>query len=419
MKNLFVFLFFLTVICFSQELIDGIAAIVGENVILKSEVDQFTRLYASQLGIDPRYDPDGYQQLTKQSLNALIEENILLAQAKIETIEVKDRDVENTLNQQIDHIISQVGSKEEAEKMFGSPMQKIKKDYRQTIKNQLITDKLKNEKFGKVTVTRREIEDFYENFRDSIPEIPPSIDFSQILIKIKPGPIEEKTAKNKADSILTLLRNGEINFEDLAKQCSDDPATAPYGGDLGFISRGDFIKDFEEVAFALTKGQISDVVKTEFGYHIIQLIDRKGESIDVRHILIKPKISSENISYSIMLADSVHNLLINNKLSFDSAAVQFSDDPDKNNNRGKIQRIPKNQIKQPEFITVLDTLKIGEVSPVFQTNLGYHIIKLDAVYDDTWVTLEQWALEYKKSKLYEKWINKLRTKFFIDIKVDY
>ncbi len=419
MRNQLLLFIFLTTISFSQELIDGIAANVGENVILKSEVDQFTRLYASQLGIDPRYDPQGYEQLTKLSLNALIDENILLEQAKIETIEVKDRDVENMLNQQIDHIITQVGSKEEAEKAFSSPMQKIKKDYRQTIRNQLITDKLKNEKFGKVTVTRREIKDFYETYKDSIPEIPPSIDFSQILFKLKPGSIENKIAKDRADSILSLLRSSNGDFEDLARRYSDDRATAPYGGDLGFISRGDFIKDFEEVAFSLQKGQISNVVKTEFGYHIIQLIDRKGENINVRHLLIKPKISDDNINSTLSLADSVRNLIINHVIEFDSAAVLFSEDPDVESNRGKIQRIPKNQIKQPEFIAVLDTLKTGDVSSIFQTDLGYHIIRLDAVYDDSWTTLEQWALEYKKSKLYEKWIGELRSKFNIEIKVSY
>jgi len=419
MRNQLVLIIFYSMFCFSQELIDGIAAIVGENVILKSEVDQFTRLYASQLGIDPRYDPQGYEQLMRQSLNALIDENILLEQAKIETIEVKDRDVENMLNQQIDHIITQVGSKEETEKVFGGPMQKIKKDYRQIIRNQLIAEKLKNEKFGKVTVTRREIKDFYETYKDSIPEIPPSIDFSQILFKLKPGSIENQIAKEKSDSILLLLRNNNGDFEDLARRHSDDQATAPYGGDLGFISRGDFIKNFEEVAFTLQKNQISNVVRTEFGYHIIQLIDRKGENINVRHILIKPEISDDNINATLSFADSIRNLIINHVIEFDSAVILFSDDPDVAKNRGKIQRIPKNQIQQPEFIAALDTLKIGEVCSIFQTDLGYHIIRLDAVYDDSWATLELWTLEYKKSKLYEKWIGELRSKFNIDIKVSY
>jgi len=419
MRNQPILFIILTTICFSQELIDGIAAIVGENTILKSELDQYTRLYASQLGIDPRSDPQGYAQLSKLSLNALIDENILLEQAKIETIEVKDRDVENMLNQQIDHIITQVGSKEELEKVFGSPMQKIKKDYRQTIRNQLIANQLKNEKFGKVTVTRREIKDFYETYKDSIPEIPPSIDFSQILFKLKPGSIEHKIAKDKADSILSLLISGNRSFEDLAKKYSDDQATASYGGDLGFISRGDFIKDFEEVAFSLQKGQISNVTRTDFGYHIIQLIDRKGESINVRHILIKPKISDDNIKSTLSLADSVRNLIINQDIEFDSAAVLFSEDPDVESNRGKIQRIPKNQIQQPEFITILNTLKTGEISSIFQTDLGYHLIRLDAVYDDSYVTLEQWALEYKKSRLYEQWMGELRSKFNIEIKVSF
>lgn len=417
-KRFYLLILFFSIISFSQELVDGIAAIVGKNIILKSEVDQFARLTASQMGINPTKDIDSYNKLVKQSLNALIDENVLLEQAKIETIEVKDRDVENMLNQQIENMIFQAGSKENAEKILGYTISKAKRDYRPIIKNRLITEKLKNEKFSKIHITRREVKNFYETFKDSIPEIPPTLDFSQIFFKIKPGPVEENAAKHKADSLHNVLLNGG-DFSEIAQKYSDDPASAKYGGDLGFITRGGFIKEFEEVAFSLKKNEISKVVKTEFGYHIIQLLDRKGENINVRHILIKPVVSENNIKSIEQLANSVYEELLNNKISFDSAAVLYSDDPDAKINKGRIQRIPKNQIQQQEFLVVLDTIKIGNISSVFKTELGYHILKLNGLYDDSWTTIEQWALEYKKSKLYKEWVRQLRSEFNIELKVSY
>ncbi len=415
-KRFFILLTALLTLVYSQELIDGIAAIVGENIILKSEIDQFARLSASQMGVNPSKNIETYNQLVQQSLNALIDENILLEQAKIETIEVKDREVESMLNQQIESMIYQAGSKENAEKILGNPLTKIKRDYRPIIKNRLIVEKLRNEKFSQINITRREIEKFYNTFKDSIPEIPPALDFSQVLFHIKPGIKEENKARFTADSLLNILKQGG-DFSQLANKYSDDPASATYGGDLGYIVRGGFIKEFEEVAFSLQTNEISNVIKTEFGYHIIQLLDRKGENVNVRHILIKPKISDSNIESIENHIDYVRSLLITNEFTFDSAAVIYSDAPDVKTNRGRIQRIPKNQIQQQKFISVLDTIKTGKVSSVFKTDMGYHILKLNGVYDDSWTTIEQWALEYKKTQLYEEWLKELHLKFNIEIRI--
>lgn len=402
---------------YAQEIIDGIAAIVGENIILKSEVDQFVQFNASQLRIDPRRDPEAYQQLVNQSLQSLIDEKILLEQAKIETIEVKDREVEAMLEQQIENIIFQAGSKENAEEILGSPINKIRRDYRPLIKNRLIVEKLRNEMFSKVNITRREVENFYNTFKDSLPEIPPSYDFSQILFKIKPGSKEENRAKSLADSLYNLLKNKNAGFSELAKKYSQDPASAYDGGDLGYISRGGFIKEFEEVAFSLNINDISEVVKTEFGYHIIKLIDRKGENIRVSHILIKPEISDENIDSLINKITYVRNMLITEEMTFDSAAILYSDDPDVKINKGRIPRILKSQIQQREFLSVLDTLQIGKISQIFSTDMGYHILKLNNVFTDTWSVIEKWALEYKKSTLYDEWIEELRSKFNIELRI--
>lgn len=414
-KRSIFFLLLLVLLTHTQELIDGIVAIVGDNVILRSDLEQFARMNASQMKIDPIRDQDKYIEIVNKSLNVLIEENILLEEAKIETIEVKDRDVENMLNNQIQEMITQAGSRERAEEMLGSPISKIKRDYRPIIKKRLIVETLRSEKFKNITVSRREVNDFYNVFKDSLPEVPPSLDFSHILIDISSGEKEENEAKEKADSILNLLKSGE-DFGRLARLYSNDPGSAAEDGNLGYINRGGFIKSFEKVAFSLHKGEISDIVKTDFGYHIIQQVDRKGEKINVRHILIIPKISDQNILDSEKLSNDIHQNIINGSITFDSAAVRYSDDKDSKTNKGRIERIPKNQIQNPVFLSVLDNLEVGQISSVFKTDLGFHILKLNNVYDDTWVIIEQWALEYKKSELYQKWIDDLKSQFYIDIK---
>ncbi|MDD5539606.1 MAG: peptidylprolyl isomerase, partial [Candidatus Marinimicrobia bacterium] len=341
-----------------------------------------------------------------------------LEQARIETVEVKDRDVENALNQRIDMLIEQAGSLENAEMLMGAPISKIKKDYRPIFKDQLVVEKLRSEKFSKVTVSRPEIEAFYQTYKDSLPPIPPSLDFSGILFKVNPGPKEDLAARKLIDSLYTLIING-YDFEDLAKKYSNDDASAQYGGDLGYIKRGAFIKSFEEVAFSLASGEMSPVIKTDFGYHIIQMVDRKGENINVRHILIKINLSDQNFTDCYNFADSIRNKIINNELSFDSAVVLYSDEPNARATFGRIKRIPQNQIENSDFVNVLSNLKVGEVSPVFETLAGYYILKLNNIYDDTWLTIERFALEYKKNQLYIDWLNKLKKDIYIDIRVSF
>jgi len=419
MKNKIIFsVLFLFDLLFSQTIIDGIAAIVGNNIILLSEVEQVARITASQMNLNPYRDTLAFNNIKRNILSSLIDENVLLEQARIETVEVKDRDVENALDQRVNAMVEQAGSIENAEMLMGGTINKVKKDYRPIFKNQLIVEKLRSEKFNKVAVSRPDVDAFYQAFKDSIPPIPPSLDFSGILFKVTPGEKEDYAAKKLADSLLTQIKNG-ADFELLAKNNSDDEASAPYGGDLGYIKRGVFIKSFEEVAFSLQAGEISDIVKTDFGYHIIQLINRKGESINVRHILVKVNLSDQNFIDRYTFADSIRKKIINNEIPFDSAVYYYSDEPSAKTTFGRLRRIPQNQIQNSDFINVLNTLNINEVSSVFETSSGYYILKLNNIYDDTWLTIEKYALEYKKNQLYAEWLSKLKDDIFIDIKVVY
>jgi peptidyl-prolyl cis-trans isomerase SurA len=414
-KKTLLFTLLITFIAIGQEVIDGIAAIVGEHVILKSDVEQYARMTASQYNINPYSNMQQFKELKEQSLQSLIDEKILLEQAKIESIEVKDRNVEAMLEQQMQNMVAQAGSEEKVVEIMGKSMSEVKREYRDIVRNRLIIQNLQQQKFMDINVTRREVEKFQEEYKDSIPDIPPSYDFSHILISPKAGSSETNVARQKIDSLYKLIQAGE-DFGQLAMKFSEDYASAKNGGELGYIERGNLVKSFEETAFQLEKGEISEVVKSEFGYHIIQMLERKGEKINVRHILITEKISNTNINDARKRAFQVYEEIKNGEISFDSAAVKYSDDVDLKKTKGKIRRMPKNQIENPEFVSVLENLEIGEMSEVFKTEQGFHILRLNKIYDDTYLTLKRWATEMKKQQYYKDWVEKLRNNFTIEIR---
>jgi peptidyl-prolyl cis-trans isomerase SurA len=402
-------------LCFGQEIIDGIAAIVGEHVILKSDVEQYARMTANQYRINPYTNKEQFEIIKDKALQNLIDEKILLEQAKIESIEVKDRNVEAMLEQQMQNMVAQAGGEDKVMEIMGKSIPEIKKEYRDVVRNRLIVQNLQQTKFMDVTISRREVENFKEQYKDSIPDVPPSLDFSHILIKPQVGDNESSVAKQLIDSLHNEIQKG-ADFGELAMKFSEDFNSAKNGGELGFIERGNLVKSFEEAAFQLEKGEISDVVKSEFGYHIIQMIERKGEKINVRHILIQEKISDKNVDQAREKILKIYDEVKSGTISFDSAAVRYSDDVDLEKTKGRIRRIPKNQIENPEFVKVLDNLEIGEMSDVFKTEQGFHIIRLNNVYDDTYATLRNWAKEMKKQEYYEEWVENLRKNFVIEIR---
>jgi len=408
-KRIFILSFLLINILFPEEIIDGIAAVVSDKIILKSEVQQYALIQAQQMGIN---NPDQFKQLLDNSLEQLINNKLILKQAEIDTIVVEDRRIDQMLQQRLDNLIAQAGGESRLEDEFGKSIFQIKEDYRPRIKEQLIIQKYQQQKLMDVTITRREVENFYQEYKDSIGTIPPSYTFGQILIKVESGKQELHEIKSRADSVYRLLKNG-ADFEKMAKKYSEDPATAKYGGDLGYTKRGSFVQEFERKAFSMNEGEISKPVKTQFGYHIIKLVDRKGEQVRTKHILFRIKKSKKNYQEARQKAKKIRNLIVNNRIPFDSAAVKYSDYKDVYVNRGIVNRIPKDEIQNPDIVNTLDTLEVGEVSGLFQTDMGYNIIKLINVHDDKWVRIKEYALNMKKQKEYMEHINKLKDKFYV------
>jgi peptidyl-prolyl cis-trans isomerase SurA len=406
---------------FSQNLVDGIAAIVGREIILKSEIEQNVQSYILQNRINVQSQPQVVEELRKRTVESLIEQKLMIAQAERDTITVEPELLDQRVDERINYLIERVGSEDALEKAFRSNMKKIRKDTRKLVEEQLLVEKVRQEQFRDIKLSRREVENFYETYKDSLPDMKESVVISHILKNVSPSSEAQTEAFAKISEIKKKLENGE-DFEELARKYSQDPASAKKGGDLGMISRGDFVTEFETVAFGLNDGEISDIVQTQFGYHIIQMIERRGEKIRTRHILIMVAPTDNDEQQTIDELNRIRDMALAGQ-PFDSLALKYSDDDNVVKDKGLLGTFQPDQLVIPEFKTVVQNLQQGEISKPFKTEYGYHIVKLEKKESARGVTLEKdWqkihdmANNYKLEKEYRKWIAELKEQVPIEIK---
>jgi len=361
----------------AQQVLDKIVAIVEDDIILASELTQFSLNLAFQLGIDPRKNPDKFVQLQKETLQNLINQKILLAKAEEDSIEVDERQVDNVLEEQINAMIQRVGSETEVEKQLGMPINKIKRKFREDVRNNLKVEMLRNKKYQEIKITRREVEEFYQTMKDSLPELKETVDISHILLTVKPGAAAEKEALEKIKAIQEKVKAGE-DFAELCKKYSEDPGSRSRGGELGLIQRGDFVPEFEEVAFLLKPGEFSDIVKTRFGFHIIQCLERKGDKVNVRHLLILLQPNQEDEKATYEKIKEIRKMLDEPGADFAGIARKYSDDETTKDQGGHLGLFEIENLQEKEFKNVIEDLDVGEISQPFKTRFGWHILKLNA-----------------------------------------
>lgn len=422
--HLRIFLVFLFIInlTFAQQAIDKIVAVVDNEIILQSELEFQAMMFAAQRQIDP--NTPGLKQ---QILNSLIEEKLLYAQAELDSIIVTEEEINQRIDYQIKVLTQQLGSLANIEKQYGMSIERIKRELRDDVKKNVMVQRLQEKNFGTISVTFPEVEEFYNTYKDSIGMIPEKVTIYHIFQNPKASEIIKKKFKDKAQAILDSIKAG-ADFAELAKKYSEDPGSAAAGGDLGFVKKGVFYPEFESVAFRLNEGEISDVVETPVGFHIIQLLERRGESIRTRHILIKVKAGEDADLQTIEFLTAIRDSIIKGFGTFEDYAKKYSEDKETAVFGGELGTFYRNQLDKP-LLDAIGKLKQGEIS--FPRRLeyapgsyGYHIVYLKSRIPEHKVSLtedfdelKRLATEYKKQKEYQKWIAELKQKIYWEVRI--
>ncbi len=429
MKKILGFLIYTMLIPFSLwaqqgQLIEGIAAVVGNEIVLVSDIEQYVQNYVIQNRINIRNNEQMLKKLEREILDKLIEQKIMLTKADEDTIVADDREVDRRVDEHVNYLIQQVGSEEKLEEAFQMPIKKIRRNLRTDVADRIKIELLRRQKFSGVKITRQEVETFFKNYQDSLPQMKETVNISHILKQVRPGSSSASAARAKIEEIKAKLDDG-ADFAALAGEYSEDPASAQRGGDLGFTKRGDFVREFEEVAYALEENQISDIVQSQFGFHIIKLIERRGEQIRTSHILIR-LTPSENDEREIIAELQRIRQEILDGAPFDSMAVKYSDDENVKEDKGNLGLWEVDNLALPAFKTIVKNLKPGEISEPFKTEFGYHILKLNTrqesrnlALDTDWEQIQQIALNYKIEQEYLKWIKDIKKDIPIEYKIDY
>ena len=402
-------------------LLEGVSAVVGNTVILKSDVSQLVSMTALQNKIDLNQDPAVFEQLQAHALENLINRQILLEMAKLDSVEVKEKDVNDALDRQVENIVSQAGSVDIAEEYLGQSIKSYRRDFWIDMRDLLITEQYQFSLINNINIDRDGVTSFYEEYQDSLGSLPTLYQMNHIQLSIKPSDTSISEALSKINNIRNKIISGEP-FHSLAVLHSEDPGNSSRGGDLGYVERGSLVPDFESVAFTQNIGQISEPILTAFGFHIIETLDRQGEKAKIRHILVKPKItvSDEKISFDFALTLKDSAISFN---KFKQLAKTYSDDERTRKIGGDLGWVNLSDFPIPEFAQAVQAVSsIQRCSLPIKTPAGHHLLWISNVrpggkpnLTDHWTDVEKMALNKKKSVWFQEWLEQARSRLFISI----
>jgi peptidyl-prolyl cis-trans isomerase SurA len=411
-------------------LIDQVVAVVGSNVILYSDIENEymqSQLQGSAKGFNTRCN----------ILEELMFQKLLLNQADLDSVKVTDKQVESELDRRLRYFISQIGSKEKLEEYFKKTILEIKEDMREKIKDYLMIQNVQSKLTQDVKITPSEVADFFYSIpSDSLPLIGSQIEIEQIVKKPVVSNSEIDEVREKLNAIRDRVLKGGEDFATLANLYSEDPGSMTKGGDLGFVGRGELLPEFEAAAFTLKPNEVSPIVKTAKGYHIIQLIERRGEYIDVRHILMIPKPTPTALAKSKKDLENIKALINMDTLSFEKAASIYSDDPSKVNG-GKLVNQYTGDSKftaeevDPNLYFAIEKMNVGDKStPLLFTdddgNQAYRIVMLKSRTEPhkanlkaDYPQIQNMALTIKQNSVINKWVVGKSKNTFVKVMKEY
>ena len=413
--------------------LDKVVAVLGNNIVLLSDLNQQYALYLNQGN-----PPD--EKVKCYILQQMLVQKLLKEQAEIDSIMVGEDEVDDEVERRMRYQIQRAGGQERLEQFLNKSVLQYKDEIRPDVRDQLISNKMQGKITENVSITPLEVRRYFESYaKDSLPDISTEFEIGEIVLHPQLTKAEKQRFYDKIDALRLRVKSGE-DFGFLAKTYSEDPGSAPDGGDLGFFDRTVMAKEFTSWAFKLKAGELSPVFETEFGYHILQVIERRGEQVHARHILVKPKTTPESLQRAQLHADSIYNNIKDNKITFSTAASLYSDDKQSKYNGGmmlyadnvtaRTTFIPAEKL-DPKVFVVVDTMKVGSISkPVYFTSQdgkeGYKVLYLKSKIpphkgnlEQDYAKFKEKAQEQKEDKILSEWFEKRRESTYIKINAEY
>ncbi|MBB6459832.1 peptidylprolyl isomerase [Flammeovirga kamogawensis] len=409
--------------------VDKIIAKVDNNIILLSEVEAGYQ----QMLANGQY-PKDKDAARCDILKGLIVNKIMYAKAQIDSIDVDDARVSDELERRMQYFILQAGSQEKLEKTLGTSINDLRDDLRDQVKEQMTVQTMQQQIIADVKITPKQVKKYYESIpKDSIPFLSAEVKVGQIVREPKVSESEKEKARQQLVDIKKRIEAGE-DFGVLAKQFSQDYGSGRKGGDLGWHGRGELVPEFEEVALTIEPNEIEDPIESDFGYHLIQLLERRGGRFRARHILIRPKSNYNDVKDAVHFLDSIRTLIADSDtLGFEKAVNLYSDDQPTRANAGYF----KNNLTgssymatdelDPVVFFAIDTMKVGNTSmPLkYRTEDGQDAVRIIYYSDykpphyanlnDDYQKLQQATLNSQKNQILEKWIKSAKNDVFIEI----
>ncbi|MFQ5632470.1 MAG: peptidylprolyl isomerase [bacterium] len=403
-----------------REVLDRVIAVVDENIILQSELDQFAANLALRSNIQPQPGTTEFEQIRKATLDQLIVQKVLLVKAKEDSVEVDPTRVDKMLQENLDGMIKQIGSESKLEEYFGASIRKLRKNFRKDIEERLLVETLQQQKVMQIPVSRREVLEFYNTMKDSLPDMPERVNISHILISNIASSDARTNAYKKITEAKEKLAQG-VDFAEVAKAYGDDPS-APKGGDLGFFRRDELVREYAEAAFVLEAGEVSDIVETQFGFHLIKLIEKRGEQIHTQHVLVRVQASESDEDRTIAFIDSLRNDILAGVISFEDAAKEYSEDQSSKGNDGNLGWYETETIQLPAWRDAAKELQVGQISKPIKTNFGFIIVKLnereqshELDIKEDYAQIEAIAVNFKREREFYKWVDEIKKDVYIKV----
>jgi len=418
---------------YSQGIIlEKVVAQVGSEEIFYSEVQQ---LYGYAKAQNPEYD----ESFQCQILDQLISSKLLVDQAKIDSIYISDEELGAQVDRRMQYILSQMGGDEQVFlEYYGKTPLEQREDMREPMREQMIQERIQGELISDVDITPKEVMAFYKKIpSDSLPFLPAEVEIAEISIKTIISEEAKQAALTKLEKVRNRIINDGESFAELASLFSDDPGSARNGGELGWAKRGTYVPEFEAMAYSLQPGEISEVVETQFGYHMLELLERRGNSIKLRHILIKPEVTDADIENTKKHLDSIKTKITEDSLAFDIAVKRYGDDditsysnagrllnPDTGDTFWETGQLPY------QLYFAIEKLEVGDLSDVVEMEEReekiFKLLQLQtrtrphkASIETDFTKIKQYAKESKKNEYFNNWMEKKIKSTMIEISPKY